>query len=86
MKRPVPAAKAIHSPKLASDKESIFSVCFSNHFFHDGHLDRIAGGINKTSWIGPEDKPIVSCHGDEDDTCISIGGEKQRDRKGYGET
>ncbi len=28
----------------------------------------LAGAINKTSWIGASDKPIVSCHGDLDGT------------------
>ena len=46
MKRPNPAAKAIHSPKWLSGKESILSVCFFNHFCPSDHFDKIAGGSN----------------------------------------
>ena len=46
IKRPKPAAKAIHIPKFKSGKESILSVCLSNHFFPDDHLNRIVEGSN----------------------------------------
>ena len=30
-----------------------------------------AGGINDLNWIDTNDEPIVSCQGDQDETCHS---------------